>query len=359
MNKPDIKLNWPVIGNGHIIDFLAKSLAADQIAGAYIFAGPAKTGKHTIASFFAYSLLCQNRPASAKAMEGKSIELPCGQCPSCRQHLAEEVVRDEDSLASIHADFHLLRREKDKKFISVDQVREFVRVLGLSSFLNSYKIGIIKHAESLNEEAANALLKTLEEPKEKVVIILITTDLDMLPATIVSRSQVLAFRPVKSDIIYNYLLKERRANRSTAKNLSRLALGRPALAVKFLEDKDFYEKYLARTKSFFSLFAPDLNERFAAVAAVLGEKASGQEAAKTARKILEVWQGLARDLILVDFGQEDLVQHEIVLEELSRQARQVRLPAAVRLLESIRRAEEYLRANVNAKSVLEQVAMAI
>jgi DNA polymerase-3 subunit delta' len=349
MNKSEIKLNWPILGNGHIVDFLAKSLAGNEVSGTYIFAGPSKLGKHTIANFFAYSLLCEKR--------GVAKSLPCGECPSCRQHLTVEMQKDEESLASIHADFHLLRRDKDKKNISVEQVREFIRILGMSSFLNSYKIGIIKNAESLSEEAANALLKTLEEPKERVVVILITADLEALPQTIVSRSQVLNFRPVKTDTIYDYLIKEHGVNRSQAKNLARLALGRPALAVKFLEDKEYYEKHLRRAEVFLSFFTSDLNARFAAIAEILGEKASGQEAARIAKRILEVWHGISRDLFLAGFGQEDLVQHEIVLPEITRQ--KLSPQALLNLDLSLRRAEAYLRANVNPKLVLEQVAMAI
>jgi DNA polymerase-3 subunit delta' len=349
MSKVDITLNWPILGNGHIVDFLAKSLAGDEVSGTYIFTGPAKLGKHTIANFFAYSLLCEKR--------GSAKSLPCGECPACRQHLTVDMQKDEESLASIHADFHLLGRDKDKKNISVEQVREFIRILGMSSFLNSYKIGIIKHAETLSEEAANALLKTLEEPKDKVVIILITSDLEALPQTIVSRSQVLAFRPVKTDTIYDYLIKEHSVNRSQAKNLSRLALGRPALAVKFLEDKEFYEKYLKRVNVFMSFFGQDLNARFTAIAEILGEKASGQEAARIAKRILEVWHGLSRDLFLASFGQEDLVQHEIVLPEIVKQ--KLTPTAMLNLDMSLRRAELYLKANVNPKLVLEQVAMGI
>lgn len=351
MNKESIKLNWPILGNGHIVDFLAKSLAAGETAGTYIFTGPDNLGKTTVASYFAYSLLCHNR-AKAKAV-------PCGECPACRQHLLERAEKDEDNLASIHADFHLIKKEKDKKNISIEQVRDFIRTLGMSSFLNSYKIGIVKHAESLSQEAANALLKTLEEPKDKVVIILVTSNLEALPATIVSRSQVLRFYPVKADIIYEYLIKERGASRSAAKNFSRLSLGRPALAVKFLEDKEFYEKYLSRVKVFLDFAGASYHERFAAIDKILGQKAAGQVAARTARRILEAWQGLVRDLMLLHYGQGDLVQHEVVIEGLEKSKDKFALPELFKLAANLDRAGEYLAANLSPKLVLENVAMGV
>lgn len=339
------------MGNDHVVSFLSRTLATDQVSGSYIFVGPDDLGKTTVASYFAYSLLCQNR--------GKGGPLPCGTCPSCRQHKLGLSPGEEDSLASIHADLHVVKREKDKKNLSIDQIRELIAELSLSSFLNSYKIGIIKHADSLSEEAGNSLLKTLEEPRDKVVVILIATELANLPQTIVSRSQVLRFRSVPNDTIYQYLIKEHNASRSQAKNLARLSLGRPALAVKFFEDKEFYDSYVERTQALLGFWRSDLNGRFAAIGDLLGAKATGQEAVTLSRRILETWQGLARDLILFHAGQKDLVQHEIVMPELEAVSRSLSLPDIFKLFQSIRKAEEYLKANVSPKSVLESVAMAV
>lgn len=353
VNKADFNLNWPILGNGHIVEFLAKSIAADKVAGSYVFTGPDNLGKTTTANYFAYSLLCQNREKGA----GK---LPCGECPACRQHQFSRGGKIEDGEeTSIHGDLHIIRRDKDKKNISIEQVRDFIRTLGLSSFLNSYKIGIIKHAESLSLEAANALLKTLEEPKAKVVIILVTADPEALPQTIISRSQVLRFYPVNVNTIYDYLVKERGGSRSAAKNFSRLSLGRPALAVKFLEDKDFYESYLKRVRAFLAFSREDFNGRFALIEELLSAKSGGQETARLAKRIIEIWQGLTRDLILLNYGEGDLVQHEVVIEELNGERAKYSLPALLNLVSSLRQAEEYLKANVNPKLVLENVAMSI
>ena len=211
MEKSKNISNWPLIGNGHIFEFLSKSLAKKNMSGSYIFTGPANLGKTTAAHFFAQSLVCEDADSSRR---------PCGKCPAC-----------SEASKNIHSDIYLIKREEDKKNISIEQVRDFIRNLGMSSFLNSYKIGIIKGAENLNESGFNALLKTLEEPKDKVVIILTVTDLEALPKTIISRSQILRFRAVAGDIIYDELVKNYKASRSQAKNFSRLAAGRPAWAL--------------------------------------------------------------------------------------------------------------------------------
>jgi len=351
MKNAEIILKWPLLGNDHVVNFLSRTLANDQVSGSYIFVGPDDLGKTTVASYFAYSLLCLNRD--------KGGSLPCGVCASCKQHKLGLSPGDEDSLASVHADLHVVKREKDKKNLSIEQVRKLIAELSLSSFLNSYKIGVIKHADSLSEEAGNALLKTLEEPRDKVVVILVVTELANLPQTIVSRSQVLRFRSVSNDVIYKYLIEEHNASRSQAKNLARLSLGRPALAVKFFEDKEFYNAYVERTQTLLGFWRSDLNGRFAAISELLGTKATGQEAVTLSRRILETWQGLARDLILFHTGQKDLVQHEIVMPELEAVSRSLPLPAVFKLFQSIRQAEDYLKANVSPKSALESVAMAV
>ena len=339
MEKSNIKLNWPLIGNSHIIEYLAKSIANNKVAGSYIFTGPDNLGKTTVANFFASSLIC-----TAKDKK----DAPCGQCLPCQQ-----------AAKGIHGDIHLIKKDKEKKNISIEQVRDFIRTLGLSSFLNSYKIGIIKHAEDLSLEAVNALLKTLEEPKIKVVIILITTAAESLPATIVSRSQILKFYPLPVDIIYDYLIKHHQASRSLAKNISRLCLGRPALAVKFLEDKEFYERYKERVGVFLNFFTDDINNRLLALEELVGRETRGQESIRLGLKLIEIWQGLARDLVLQFFGQDDLIQHYAFAKELERARDKIDIIGLLKLFSLLKQAREFIKANVNPKLALEQVAINI
>jgi len=337
MKSSNIKSNWPLIGNGHIFEFLAKSLSNNNISGSYIFTGPANLGKATAANFFAKSLVCDD-------VDG--LRKPCGQCSACEQ--AER---------GLHGDIYLIKRGEDKKNISVEQIRDFIRNLGMSSFLNSYKIGIIKGAESLSEGAVNALLKTLEEPKIKVVIILTVTDLEALPKTIVSRSQILRFRAVASDIIHDELIKNHKASRSQAKNFSRLSAGRPALALKFMEDQEYYKSYKNYVESFTGLLDSDVNKRFLAIENILGKSARGQEAVKSAVDLIDVWLNLTRDLMLMGLNLTDLIQHEAFSKELEALKNKFSLKASFNLINVLKQSKEYLRANVNPKLALENIAV--
>lgn len=348
-NDIDSQNNWPIIGNRHITLFLEKSIANGKATGAYIFLGPNNLGKTTVATFFAKSLLCEKK-------EEGMFNSPCEECLSCQQIKRNKKDNGEGGVFRIlHGDFHLVRREKDKKNISIEQIREFIKILGMSSFLGSYKIGVIKNAESLSTEAANALLKTLEEPKERVVIVLIASSLDGIPATIVSRSQVLNFYPVKNDIIYDFLVKSRNCSRSLAKNISRLSIGRPALAIKFLEDKEFYNNYLEEASLFLNFFNQDINERLKEIEKLIGREMVGRENVKKSLSILGVWQGLVRDLLLLYSGSDNLIQHEVAIKKLKEINKKFDKKNLLTLNKVLRKGEDYIKMNVNPKLVLENI----
>ena len=354
MPKANFSYTWPLVGNAQITEYLCRLLNQNKVAGTFIFNGPDNLGKTTVARYFAQSLLCDQRA------KGKG-KLPCGECSSCRHFNLSGQDQKQEAMAAdsdnIHGDFHIVKKAKDKKNISIEQIREFIKALSMSSFLSLYKIGIIKHADNLSLAAANALLKTLEEPKENVVIILITKDLDSLPPTIKSRSQILNFHPVSADIIYDYLVDKRQATRSAAKNFSRLCLGRPALAVKFLEDKDFLNNYKSQIDLFLEFLNQDINERFIGIKNFISQADNNQETMMIAKRALEVWQGLVRDLILLKYEFGDLIQHHVKEEALRSYKNKFSLAGLIAIYRALRQAEENLRANVSPQVVMENVAL--
>ena len=199
---------WPALGNQAAVDFLANNISKGKVAQAYIFAGPADLGKFSLATAFARNLLAADSSLAADFLDRPQAD-------------------DRSDFSGLSGDIHILQLEEGKKNISIEQTRAFIKILSLSSFLNSYKIGIIREAEKLSLEAANSLLKTLEESQPKVVIILTVNDLTALPATLVSRSQILYFHPVSSDLIYDFLVKSEQCDRNLARDLANLAAGRP------------------------------------------------------------------------------------------------------------------------------------
>ncbi len=168
----------------------------------------------------------------------------------------------------------------------------------------------------MSEGAANALLKTLEEPRSKVLIILLSTNLESLPATIISRAQILNFYPVQADKVYDYLLENHGVTRSQAKNFSCLSLGRPLRAVRFLEDDELYQKYLLLARTLLKLISFPLSERWSLGKGLIDARASFSESVAEMRLILEVWQGVFRDLLMLNAGHQDLLQFAALNEEI-------------------------------------------
>lgn len=324
MEKEAKKMNWPAIGNEVAIEFLSRSLSNEKIAQTYIFTGPDDLGKSTIAL------------ALAKNLQGEGT--------------------------GFNSDLHILEPEPEKKSISIEQVREFIKIINLSSFLNSYKIGIIKQADLLSAEAKSALLKTLEEPSEQTIIILLVSDENNLPKTILSRAQVLYFYPVKTTIIYDYLVQECGANRSLAKDLANLVLGRPLKALYFLANAEHYAAYLQKAETIIGFFKEDLNTRLNNLDQIYNDKTYSKQATNKAREILEISEGIMRDLLLLSLGKNDLIQHAMLVDKLT--AAKIALESAngdnsgaviLNKLQLISDARKYLDSNVNPRLVLEQL----
>jgi len=156
---------WQVIGQDKALALLDRSLKENNVAHAYLFVGPRHIGKKTLALNLAQALNCDaDKP-------------PCGQCHSCRRILEQK-----------HADVTCIGLDS-KTEIGIDDIRKLQRLANLPPYEGKRKVFIIDDAEYLSTEAANSLLKILEEPPPKVVWVLLTAEEPRLLPTIVSRCQ--------------------------------------------------------------------------------------------------------------------------------------------------------------------------
>lgn len=168
-----------VIGQEHIVRTLTNALKENTVSHAYLFAGPRGTGKTTIARLLAKAINCQNR---------KSDEFePCNQCDSCRE------INQGISLDLIEIDAASNR--------GIDEIRELKEGIRFSPVKAKYKVFIIDECHQLSKDAANALLKTLEEPPSHAIFILATTELHKMIATILSRCQKFDFHRINLEQI--------------------------------------------------------------------------------------------------------------------------------------------------------------
>jgi DNA polymerase-3 subunit delta' len=154
-----------------------------------------------------------------------SAAAPCGVCPSCA------LLRSDS-----HPDFHPVGLLEDAQQIKVDQIRELIETLSLSSYRGGYKVAVVDDAETLNANGANAFLKTLEEPSGRTLLILIATPSHRLPATIASRCQKLSLRPPAAESALAWLQEHGAKGESWDAALA-LAAGAPLAALEFPPEK--------------------------------------------------------------------------------------------------------------------------
>jgi len=171
-------------------------LVGGRLASTFLFVGPAGVGKRSFAVRLAATLLCQTRPAAALD--------PCGTCTACQQ-----------VAAGTHPDLLRVGKPADKSFIPLElfigskekRMQEgLCHDISLKPFMGGRRVAIIDDADYLNEEGANCLLKTLEEPPPRSVLILIGTSMDRQLPTIRSRAQIIRFRPLEHAIIADLLI---------------------------------------------------------------------------------------------------------------------------------------------------------
>lgn len=184
-----------IYGHERQLAILRRAMAEGRIAHAYLFYGMEGVGKRTVAALFARALNCTG------------ADPPCGRCPSCRK--AER---------RTHPDIVTVAPEG--QFIKIGAVKEIQQEMLFRPREGRYRVFIITEADRLNEAAANALLKTLEEPRPGNVLILTTARPHALPMTILSRCQRLAFSPLSQTEVSRYLTEREGLQKDAAQILA-------------------------------------------------------------------------------------------------------------------------------------------
>ena len=259
----------PIVGHTKILDLLERGVKNDRLAQAYVFLGPAKVGKNTVAGW-----------------------------------LASQLLEVTDGNLDSHPNISIVRREYDEKKkkmkskISIEQIRNLRERLGMSSFGGGHKVAIIEEAESMSLDAANALLKTLEEPSGQTTIILIAANQSRIPATIFSRAHVLKFNLVSDKDI-----KQALGDNVLADELVVYSAGRPGVALSLVDDAEELEARRSDANEFWTI----LKESLAGRLAMAGSLPKGVAARDEVRSKLNRYEVMLRDLLLSSCGCVDLV----------------------------------------------------
>ncbi|MBG0788706.1 MAG: DNA polymerase III subunit delta' [Anaerolineaceae bacterium] len=211
-------MTWHIHGHDWAVKLLRSHAGGDKLRHAYLLVGPQGVGRRSLALRFAQALNC-----TASDTPGE----PCGECRECRQ-----------IWAMAHPDMSLLGPDEGHKDIRIDQVRALQHTLALSPYTAKYRIALLPNFQQATESASNALLKTLEEPPDKVVLLLTADTLESLLPTIVSRCEVIRLRPDSIADAEAYLQSEKSVDAELAHLLTHLSGGRIGAAIRLAEEPE-------------------------------------------------------------------------------------------------------------------------
>lgn len=279
-----------ILGHQKQFQYLKTLLSSKKLPHAFLFVGPERIGKKTVALEFAKLIL-------GNELKG-------------------------------HPDFLMIDKEKE---ISISEIKEFCWHFSLKPFNSEYKVGIINNAHLMTEEAQNCFLKTLEEPKTKTVFILITSFLSLLFPTIVSRCQLIKFYPLKKAELENFLKENSNLTESQREKIIAISQGRTGIVFDLMSHPEKIQKWERAKEMILKFQSLSFQKRFE-----IAEKLAKE---KNPKDVFENWLYLL---------------HEIFLENVFKASKQFSLEKLLLILNTCHTVFYLsLRTKVNPRSLFE------
>ncbi len=320
-----------IIGQEQIKEHLQNAISAKKISHAYIINGEKSSGKEFIAKVFAMALQCETGEVN-----------PCQECHACKQALSDN---QPDIIRVIH--------EKPNT-ISVDDIRAQINNdVAIKPYSSPYKIYIINEAEKMTVQAQNAILKTLEEPPEYAVILLLTTNVNSLLPTILSRCVVLNMKPVADSLVRKYLMEQMQIPDYKAEVCVAFARGNIGKARLLASSEDFENVKNEAVSLLKYIQDMELHEIIAAIKKINDYKLEVNDYLD----IIAIWY---RDVLL--FKATNDVNHLVFREEiqtLRNIARRSSYEGIESVIEALQKAKKRLDANVNFELTMELLMLEI
>jgi DNA polymerase III subunit delta' len=324
-----------VIGHEWATELLGGAIRHGRTGHAYLFTGPDQIGKTTLARTFAQALNC---------LAEEEAERPCGHCRPCQLIAADR-----------HPDARLIVPEvsgRGKLTLKIEAIRALQQDLSLAAYEARYKVAILKRFDAATEGAANAFLKTLEEPPRNVILMLTANDADTMMATITSRCRTVALRPLPTPLIEHSLQSRWNAPPEQARLLAHLADGRLGWAVRAYREPAILAERAEHLGYLQEALAGDRVDRFA-LADKLGRKP------ELLPEILQTWLSWWRDVLLLceggGNGRSLPISNIDQQADLNECAGRWTPEQAYQSLQQTNQSIRYLQRNANAKLVIENL----
>jgi DNA polymerase-3 subunit delta' len=321
---------------------MAMALYTGSLPHAFLFTGHEGTGRRAVAVALAMAANCVKPPRDTMGNEkingssaGENALRSCGQCRSCKKIMAGN-----------HPDIHIV--EPSGKMIKVDQIRALCRKLSLKPYEASTRVAVIAGAQTLNPEAGNTLLKTLEEPPEHTVFILTALQATDLLPTIVSRCRHLHFAPIPAELLRLYLENHHGMDSITADVIASMADGSMTQARRMAET-GWVEHRNQIIEQMESMTSP--GERL-----VFAESLSRKK--EQLPEVFGIMQSWLRDLIVNRIAPEKII-HRDLIDKIENYGPRHRVVSLMSKINAITTAQQDIHANANIRLTLDALMLSL
>lgn len=321
---------WAVIGHNWAVRQLQTAVTHGEVPHALLITGPESVGKTTLAQMLVAALLCKST----------EDDRPCGVCLSCRK------------LASgNHPDFLMVASEEQGGSLKIDQIRAAERFLSLTPNESTHKVALIDNFERATIGAANALLKTLEEPPSYAHLFLLAQDADLLLPTIVSRSQQITLRPLPRHTVEQALAERWHVPAQEAERLARISGGRMGWAVRAATDPEYHQRMDSAIATLIEALKHDVPSRFDIAQTLV------RDAAINLDEVLEYWLSGWRDVLLIQTENRASITYLEHRETLADIAQHVTINDTVATIKTLESCQAALLRNANTQLQIEYLLL--
>jgi DNA polymerase III subunit delta' len=328
-------MNWDILGHEWAVNLLREHVKRDQLRHAYLFTGPRGIGRRTLAIRFAQAINCQ---------EPISLGEPCLKCQTCKQ------------LGKLqHPDLSIVQAEKEGENLKVDAIREVQYSLALHPYASHYRIALFLRFEQATIQAMNALLKTLEEPNSRVIILITAENVEELLPTIVSRCQLIRLRPVAMEKIHESLRNNTDLSDEEVSLLAHISNGRPGIALNLSQQSDILQQRKEWLDDLFGLLSASLVERFGFADTFLDSK--NILVRPKFRNLLEVWLPYWRDVLIKNLKADIPITNIDRESEIEKVSSRLEIRSIYQMIKNIERTLDLLSKNVNGRLIAEITMM--